>query len=161
MTLPIPDRPAHLGVPTPGMGFAGVRTGFGSLTTRDGVLPHLRPGTTTAACPRGDLVMRMIGHLGSHLDSADPAGSAPGWPPFHVRVDRPRFRGHHPNPAAVSDPNLIPNLIARGSPSPGRSPANCSGWPDLKSPPPRRSWSNIATSVIRLVQSRAWGAIPR
>lgn len=59
------------------MGFAGVRTGgFGSLTTRDGVLSICAPRDYFCNLPQGDLVMRMIGHLGSHLDSADPAGSA-------------------------------------------------------------------------------------
>jgi hypothetical protein len=151
-----------LGVPTPGMGFAGVRTGgFGSLTARDGVFSICAPRDYFCNLPQGDLVMRMIGHLGSHLDSADPAGSARRLATlFMSGLIAPASAAITQILQLVSDPNLIPNLIARGVTF-ARALAGQLFW--LAGPQVAAAASvvvNIATSVIGLIQSRAWGAIP-
>ena len=163
----VADPSAPVGQPTigltdPGMGFAGVRSGgFGSLTQRNGLLSVCAPRDYYCNLPQGDLVMRMIGHLGSQLDASDPAGSA--------QKLATMFMGGLVAPAAaaitqilqlVNDPNLIPNLVQRGIAF-AKALAQQLFW--LAGPQVAGTGTdlvNAVTNVINLVTSRAWAAIP-
>ncbi|WP_255708157.1 cutinase family protein, partial [Microtetraspora sp. AC03309] len=105
-----------IGLPKPGMGFAGVRSGgFGSLTQRNGILAICAPRDYYCNLPQGDVVMRFIGHLGSHLDASDPAGSAQKLATiFMAGLIAPATAAINQILALVNDPNLIPNLVSRG-----------------------------------------------
>ncbi len=151
-----------IGLTDPGMGFAGVRSGgFGSLTQRNGILSVCSPQDYYCNLPQGDLVMRMIGHLGSQLDAADPSGSAQKLATI--------FMGGLVAPAAaainqilqlVNDPNLIPNLISRGV---AFAKALAQQLFYLAGPQVAGAATalvNAVTNVIGLVTSRAWTAIP-
>lgn len=151
-----------IGLRDPGMGFAGVRSGgFGSLLQRNGLLSVCAPQDYYCNLPQGDLVMRMIGHLGSQLDAADPSGSAQKLATI--------FMGGLIAPAAaainqilqlVSDPNLIPNLISRGV---AFAKALAQQLFYLAGPQVAGAATNLVnavTNVINLVTSRAWAAIP-
>lgn len=151
-----------IGLRDPGMGFAGVRSGgFGSLLQRNGLLSVCAPQDYYCNLPQGDLVMRMIGHLGSQLDAADPSGSAQKLATI--------FMGGLIAPAAaainqilqlVNDPNLIPNLISRGV---AFAKALAQQLFYLAGPQVAGAATNLVnavTNVINLVTSRAWAAIP-
>ncbi|ORX14127.1 cutinase family protein [Mycobacterium xenopi] len=155
------DQPT-IGLNRPGMGFAGVRTGgFGALTQRNAILSICAPLDYFCNLPQNDLVMRLIGHLGSHLDPSDPAGSAQKLATiFMAGLVAPATAAINQIIQLVSDPNLIPNLIHRGVAF-AQALAQQLFW--LAGPQVAATASdlvNTATQVINLVQSRAWTAIP-
>ncbi|CPV66038.1 cutinase family protein [Mycobacteroides abscessus] len=70
-----PQGEPTIGLSAPAIGFAGARpVGFGSLTDR--VLSVCTPGDFYCNSPAQSPTLRLIGQLGSQLDSADPSGSA-------------------------------------------------------------------------------------
>lgn len=70
-----PQGEPTLGVTGPAVGFAGARPGgFGALTDR--VMSVCSPDDFYCNAPTSSPTMRLIGLLGSQLDSADPQGSA-------------------------------------------------------------------------------------
>ncbi len=155
------DQPT-IGLNQPGMGFAGVRSGgFGSLIQRNGILSLCAPLDYYCNLPQADLVMRFIGHLGSHLDASDPAGSAQKLATiFMAGLVAPATAAINQILQLVSDPDLIPNLIHRGVAF-AQALAQQLFW--LAGPQVAATASdlvNTATQVINLVQSRAWTAIP-
>ena len=151
-----------IGLTHPGMGFAGVRSGgFGSLTQRDGLLSICAPLDYYCNLPQGDVVMRFIGHLGSHLDASDPAGSAQKLATiFMAGLVAPATAAIKQILQLVNDPQLIPNLIQRGIAF-AKALAQQLFW--LAGPQVAATATelvNAATQVINLIQSRAWAAIP-
>lgn len=151
-----------IGLPDPGMGFAGVRSGgFGSLTQRNGLLSVCAPRDYYCNLPQGELVMRMIGHLGSQLDAADPSGSAKKLATlFMTGLVAPAAAAINQILKLVSDPNLIPNLVSRGIAF-AKALAQQLFWlagPQVAAP--AADLVNAVTNVINLVSSRAWTAIP-
>ena len=151
-----------IGLKQPGMGFAGVRSGgFGSLTQRNGLLSVCSPQDYYCNLPQGDLVMRFIGHLGSHLDASDPAGSAQKLATiFMAGLVAPATAAINQILQLISDPNLIPNLIQRGVAF-AKALAQQLFW--LAGPQVAATATdlvNAVTSVINMVTSRAWTAIP-
>lgn len=151
-----------IGLPAPGMGFAGVRSGgFGSLTQRNGLLSVCAPRDYYCNLPQGELVMRMIGHLGSQLDAADPSGSAKKLATlFMTGLVAPAAAAISQILKLVSDPNLIPNLVSRGIAF-AKALAQQLFWlagPQVAAP--AADLVNAVTNVINLVTSRAWTAIP-
>jgi Cutinase len=155
------DQPT-VGLNQPGMGFAGVRSGgFGSLTDRNGILSVCAPLDYYCNLPQGDLVMRFIGHLGSHLDASDPAGSAQKLATiFMAGLVAPATEAINQILQLVRQPDLIPDLIHRGVAF-AEALAQQLFW--LAGPQVAATASdlvNTATQVIDLVKSRAWTAIP-
>ncbi|WP_241473900.1 cutinase family protein [Mycolicibacterium neoaurum] len=151
-----------IGLPGPGMGFAGVRSGgFGSLTQRNGLLSVCAPRDYYCNLPQGELVMRMIGHLGSQLDAADPSGSAKKLATlFMTGLVAPAAAAINQILKLVSDPNLIPNLVQRGIAF-AKALAQQLFW--LAGPQvagPATDLVNAVTNVINMVTSRSWAAIP-
>ena len=151
-----------IGLTGPGMGFSGVRSGgFGSLTQRNGLLSVCAPRDYYCNLPQGDLVMRMIGHLGSQLDASDPAGSAQKLATmFMSGLVAPAAAAINQILQLVNDPNLIPNLIQRGIAF-AKALAQQLFW--LAGPQVAGTATNLVnavTNVINLVSSRAWTAIP-
>lgn len=157
-----PQGQPTIGLTKPGFGFAGVRSGgFGSLTQRNGILSVCDPRDYYCNLPQGDLVMRFIGHLGSHLDAADPAGSAQKLSTiFMAGLIAPATAAVKQILELVNDPNLIPNIIQRGIAF-AQSLAQQLLWlagPQVAAP--AAELVNAATQVINLIGSRQWGAIP-
>jgi hypothetical protein len=155
------DQPT-IGLNRPGMGFAGVRTGgFGSLTQRNAILSICAPLDYFCNLPQADLVMRLIGHLGSHLDASDPSGSAQKLATmFMAGLVAPATAAINQILQLVSEPHLIPNLIQRGVAF-AEALAQQLFW--LAGPQVSATTSELvstAAQVINLVQSRAWTAIP-
>ena len=155
------DEPT-IGLNQPGMGFAGVRTGgFGSLTQRDGILSVCAPLDYFCNLPQSDLVMRFIGHLGSHLDASDPAGSAQKLATiFMAGLVAPATQAITQILQLVSDPQLIPNLIQRGVVF-ARALAQQLFW--LAGPQVAATAGDLldtGTQIINLIHSRQWTAIP-
>lgn len=155
------DQPT-IGLKQPGMGFAGVRTGgFGSLIQRNGILSICAPMDYYCNLPQGDLVMRFIGHLGSHLDAADPAGSAQKLATmFMAGLVAPATAAIDKIIQLVSDKDLIPNLIQRGIAF-AEALAQQLLWlagPQVAAP--ATDLVNTANQAIALIHSRAWAAIP-
>lgn len=151
-----------IGLTQPGMGFAGVRSGgFGSLTQRNGLLSLCSPRDYYCNLPQGDLVMRFIGHLGSHLDASDPAGSAQKLATiFLAGLIAPATAAINQILTLVNDPNLIPNLIQRGVAF-AKALTQQLFW--LAGPQVAMVATelvNAVTYVINLVTSRSWAAIP-
>lgn len=151
-----------IGLNQPGMGFAGVRTGgFGALTQRNSILSICAPLDYYCNLPQADLVMRFIGHLGSHLDASDPAGSAQKLATmFMAGLVAPAAAAINQILQLVNDRDLIPNLIHRGIAF-AAALAQQLFW--LAGPQVAATATdlvNTATQVINLVQSRAWTAIP-
>ena len=151
-----------LGLNQPGVGFAGVRAGgFGSLTQRNGILSICAPLDYFCNLPQADLVMRFIGHLGSHLDASDPAGSAQKLATmFMAGLIAPATAAANQILQLVKDPNLIPDLIHRGVAF-ATALAQQLFW--LAGPQVAATASelfNAATQVINLIQARAWTALP-
>ncbi|OFJ51866.1 cutinase [Mycolicibacterium grossiae] len=151
-----------IGLPDQGLGFAGVRSGgFGSLTQRNGLLSVCAPRDYYCNLPQGELVMRMIGHLGSQLDAADPSGSAKKLATlFMTGLVAPATAAITQILKLVSDPNLIPNLVSRGIAF-AKALAQQLFWlagPQVAAP--AADLVNAVTNVINLVTSRAWTAIP-
>ncbi|WP_006244034.1 cutinase family protein [Mycolicibacterium tusciae] len=151
-----------IGLPDQGLGFAGVRSGgFGSLTQRNGLLSVCAPRDYYCNLPQGELVMRMIGHLGSQLDAADPSGSAKKLATlFMTGLVAPAAAAITQILKLVSDPNLIPNLISRGIAF-AKALAQQLFWlagPQVAAP--AADLVNAVTNVISLVTSRSWAAIP-
>lgn len=151
-----------IGLSKPGMGFAGVRSGgFGSLTQRNGILAICAPRDYYCNLPQGDVVMRFIGHLGSHLDASDPAGSAQKLATiFMAGLIAPATAAINQILALVTDPNLIPNLVSRGVAF-AKALAQQLFW--LAGPQvagPATDLVNAVTNVINMVTQRAWAAIP-
>ncbi|MCH9731984.1 MAG: cutinase family protein [Actinomycetia bacterium] len=157
-----PTGQPTIGPKRPGIGFAGVRSGgFGSLTQRNGLLSICAPQDYYCNLPQGDVVMRLIGHLGSQLDPADPAGSAKKLATiFMAGLVAPATAAINQIITLVSDPNLIPNLIQRGT-SFAKALAQQLFW--LGGPQVAATATalvNAATNVINLVSARAWTALP-
>lgn len=151
-----------IGLNDAGMGFAGVRSGgFGSLTGRDGVLSVCAPLDYYCNLPQGDLVMRFIGHLGSHLDASDPAGSAQKLSTiFMAGLVAPATAAISQILQLVNDPQLIPHLIQRGVAF-AKALATQLFW--LAGPQVAATASELvdaATNVINLIRSRQWTALP-
>jgi hypothetical protein len=151
-----------IGLHRPGMGFAGVRTGgFGSLTERNAILAICAPLDYYCNLPQTDLVMRFIGHLGSHLDASDPTGSAQKLATiFMAGLVAPATAAINQILQLVNDPNLIPNLIKRGVAF-AEALAQQLFW--LAGPQVSAAAAQLvstANQVINLIQSRAWTAIP-
>jgi hypothetical protein len=151
-----------IGLSDPGMGFAGVRSGgFGSLTQRNGVISVCAPQDYYCNLPQGDVVMRMIGHLGSQLDASDPAGSAQKLATiFMGGLIAPAAGAINQILALVNDPNLIPHLIQRGVAF-AQALAQQLFW--LAGPQVAGAASvlvNTVNTVIALVSSRSWASIP-
>ena len=105
--------------------------------------------------------MRFIGHLGSHLDASDPAGSAQKLATmFMAGLIAPATAAVNQILQLVKDPNLIPDLIHRGVAF-ATALAQQLFW--LAGPQVAATASelfNTATQVINLIQARAWTAIP-
>lgn len=157
-----PGGQPTIGLNTPGMGFAGVRVGgFGSLTQRNGLLSICAPRDYYCNLPQGDLVMRFIGHLGSHLDAADPGGSAQKLATiFMAGLVAPATAAINQILQLINDPQLIPNLIQRGVAF-ATSLTQQLFW--LAGPQVAATADelvNAATQVINLIQSRAWTTVP-
>lgn len=151
-----------IGLNQPGVGFAGVRIGgFGSLTQRNGILSICAPLDYFCNLPQADLVMRFIGHLGSHLDASDPAGSAQKLATmFMAGLVAPATAAVNQILQLVKDPNLIPDLIHRGVTF-AAALAQQLFW--LAGPQVAATASelfNAASQVINLIQARAWTAVP-
>ncbi len=151
-----------IGLADPGMGFAGVRSGgFGSLTQRNGLLSVCAPQDYYCNLPQSDVVMRFIGHLGSHLDASDPAGSAQKLATiFMAGLVAPATAAINQILALINDPNLIPNLVSRGIAF-AKALAQQLFW--LAGPQvagPATDLVNAVTNVINMVTQRAWTAIP-
>lgn len=151
-----------IGLSDPGMGFAGVRSGgFGSLTQRNGLISVCAPQDYYCNLPQGDIVMRMIGHLGSQLDASDPAGSAQKLATiFMGGLIAPAAAAINQILALVNDPNLIPHLVQRGVAF-AQALAQQLFW--LAGPQVAGAASvvvNAVNTVINLVASRSWAAIP-
>lgn len=151
-----------IGLIRPGMGFAGVRSGgFGSLTGRNGILSLCAPNDYYCSLPQNDLVMRFIGHLGSHLDASDPAGSAQKLSTmFMAGLIAPATAAIGQILQLVNDPALIPNLIQRGVAF-AKALAQQLFW--LAGPQVAGAATdlvNAATNIINLIRSRQWTAIP-
>lgn len=151
-----------IGLNRPGMGFAGVRKdGFGSLTTRNGILSLCDPKDYYCNLPQADTVMRFIGHLGSHLDASDPAGSAQKLATiFMAGLIAPAVAAITQILQLVNDPKLIPNLASRGIAF-AKALTTQLFW--LGGPQVAAAASglvNTATRVVSLIKSRQWTAIP-
>lgn len=151
-----------IGLSSPGMGFAGVRSGgFGSLTQRNGLLSVCAPQDYYCNLPQSDVVMRFIGHLGSHLDASDPAGSAQKLATiFMASLVTPATAAINQILTLINDPNLIPNLVSRGVAF-AKALTQQLFW--LAGPQvagPATDLVNAVTNVINLVTQRAWAAIP-
>ena len=151
-----------IGLTTPGMGFAGVRSGgFGSLTQRNGLLSICAPRDYYCNLPQGDVVMRFIGHLGSQLDAADPSGSAQKLATiFMAGLVAPATAAINQILTLINDPNLIPNLVSRGVAF-AKALTQQLFW--LAGPQvagPATDLVNAVTNVINMVTRRAWAAIP-
>ena len=105
--------------------------------------------------------MRFIGHLGSHLDASDPAGSAQKLATiFMAGLVAPATAAINQILLLISDPNLIPNLIQRGVAF-AKALAQQLFWfagPQVAAT--ATDLVNAVTSVINMVTSRAWTAIP-
>ncbi|MBS4730583.1 cutinase family protein [Mycobacterium sp. SM1] len=151
-----------IGLNKPGIGFAGVRSGgFGSLTQRNGILSICAPLDYFCNLPQTDLVMRFIGHLGSHLDASDPAGSAQKLASiFMAGLVAPAAAAINQIVQLVSDPGLIPNLIHRGAAFAEALAQQLFWLGDPQVAATASDLVNTATQVINLVQLRAWTAIP-
>lgn len=157
-----PNGQPTIGLDDPGMGFAGVRSGgFGSLLHRNAILTVCAPRDYYCNLPQGDVVMRMIGHLGSQLDAADPAGSAQKLATI--------FMGGLVAPAAaainqilqlVNDSHLIPNLISRGTAFANALAQQLFSLAGPQVAAAATTLVNAVTHVINLVTSRSWTAIP-
>ncbi|OBH37204.1 cutinase [Mycobacterium intracellulare] len=151
-----------IGLNQPGVGFAGVRAGgFGALTQRNGILSICAPLDYFCNLPQADLVMRFIGHLGSHLDASDPAGSAQKLATmFMAGLIAPATAAVNQILQLVKDPNLIPDLVHRGVAF-GVALAQQLFW--LAGPQVAATASelfNAAGQIINLIQARAWTALP-
>lgn len=151
-----------IGLSTPGMGFAGVRTGgFGSLIDRNAILSLCAPRDYYCNLPQGDLVMRFIGHLGSHIDPADPTGSAQRLATmFMAGLVAPAAAAVKQILAIVTDPNLIPNLATRGIAF-AQALTQQLFW--LGGPQVAATAATVITTaqqVIALIGTRSWTAIP-
>lgn len=151
-----------IGLNDPGMGFAGVRSGgFGSLTQRNGIISVCAPLDFYCNLPQADLVMRFIGHLGSHLDASDPAGSAQKLATiFMAGLVAPATAAINQILTLINDPNLIPNLVSRGVAF-AKALATQLFW--LAGPQvagPATDLVNAVTAVIGMVGNKAWTAIP-
>lgn len=148
-----------IGLRGPGMGFAGVRSGgFGSLTQRNGLLSICAPQDFYCNLPQADLVMRFIGHLGSHLDASDPAGSAQKLATiFMAGLVAPATAAINQILKIISDP---PNLVSRGVAF-AKALTQQLFW--LAGPQvagPATDLVNAVTNAITMVGRRAWAAIP-
>lgn len=155
------DQPT-IGLLHPGMGFAGVRTGgFGALAERNAVLSICAPLDYYCNLPQNDLVMRFIGHLGSHLDLADAADSAQKLSTmFMAGLVAPAAAAIKQILQLVSDPQLIPNLVRRGVAF-AEALAQQLFW--LGGPQVAATAStlvSVAHDVIGLIRNRAWTSIP-
>lgn len=151
-----------IGLKRPGIGFAGVRSGgFGSLTQRNGLLSICAPQDYYCNLPQGDVVMRLIGHLGSQIDPADPAGSAKKLATIFIGgLVAPATAAINQIITLVTDPNLIPNLVRRGV-SFAKALTQQLFW--LGGPQVAGTATALidaVTNVITLVGARAWAAIP-
>lgn len=157
-----PSGQPTIGLVRPGMGFAGVRSGgFGSLTQRNGILSICAPRDYYCSLPQNDLVMRFIGHLGSHLDAADPSGSAQKLATmFMAGLIAPATAAISQILQLVNDPNLIPNLIQRGFAF-AKALAQQLFW--LGGPQVAAAATdlvNAATNIINLIRGRQWAGLP-
>lgn len=151
-----------IGLNKPGMGFAGVRRdGFGSLLANNGVLSLCDPKDYYCSLPQGDTVMRFIGHLGSQLDAADPAGSAQRLATiFMAGLIAPAAQAITQILSLVRDPQLIPNLVSRGVAF-AQALTKQLFW--LAGPQVAAAAAdlvNTATQVVGLIRSRQWTALP-
>lgn len=151
-----------IGLTSPGMGFAGVRSGgFGSLAQRNGILSICNPNDYFCNLPQGDTVMRFIGHLGSHLDASDPAGSAQKLATiFMAGLISPATAAITQILQLVNDPQLIPNLIQRGIAFAQALTQQLFWLAGPQVAAPAADLVNTANQAITLVQSRQWGSIP-
>lgn len=157
-----PEGQPTIGLANPGVGFAGVRSGgFGSLIERNGLLSVCDPRDFYCNLPLGDVVMRFIGHLGSHLDASDPAGSAQKLSTiFMAGLIAPATAAISQILKLVDDPQLIPNLIQRGIAF-AQSLAQQLFWlagPEVAAP--AADLLNTAWQVINLIRGRQWAAAP-
>lgn len=151
-----------IGLKNPGVGFAGVRAGgFGSLAGRNGILSVCDPGDYYCNLPQSDVVMRFIGHLGSHLDATDPAGSAQKLSTiFMAGLIAPATAALQQILQLVNDPQLLPNLVQRGigfARALGQQLIWLAG-PQVAAP--AADLIDTATQVINLIQGRQWAALP-
>lgn len=151
-----------VGLNNPGMGFSGVRFGgFGSLIERNGLLSVCAPQDYYCNLPQSDIVMRFIGHLGSHLDASDPAGSAEKLATlFMAGLIAPATAAINRILALINDPNLIPNLVSRGLAF-AKALTQQLFW--LAGPQvagPATDLVSAVTNVINMLTQRAWAAIP-
>lgn len=155
------DQPT-IGLLHPGMGFAGVRTGgFGALADRNAVLSICAPLDYYCNLPQNDLVMRFIGHLGSHLDLADAADSAQKLSTlFMAGLIAPATAAVKQILQLVNDPQLIPNLVRRGIAF-AEALAQQLFW--LAGPQVAATASTLVSAahdVISLIRARAWTSLP-
>jgi hypothetical protein len=106
-----------IGPTSPPTGFTGIRAdGFGDLTARGGILSICAPQDFFCNLPQNNLVMRMIGSLGSHLDTTDPAGSAQQLATiFMAALIAPAMTATTEILQLLRQPGLIPNLINHGA----------------------------------------------
>jgi Cutinase len=155
------DQPT-IGLLHPGMGFAGVRTGgFGALAERNAVLSICAPLDYYCNLPQNDLVMRFIGHLGSHLDPSDAADSAQKLSTiFMAGLIAPASAAITQILHLVNDPQLIPHLIHRGIAF-AEALTQQLFW--LAGPQVAAAAAELvgdARNVISLIRSRAWTTLP-
>ncbi|MGV7990952.1 cutinase family protein [Mycobacterium kansasii] len=109
-----PQGEPTIGVTGPAVGFAGSREGgFGALTDR--VLSVCAPNDLYCNVPTGSLTIRLIGMLGSQLDSADPDGSVRHLLSIAVGTFlAPVTEAVAGFTAMLSQPNFVANLITGG-----------------------------------------------
>jgi hypothetical protein len=151
-----------IGLNRPGMGFAGIRSGgFGALLARNGVLSLCAPLDYYCNLPPADVVMRLIGHLGSHLDAADPAGSAQKLATIFIAgLIAPATGALTQILQLLNDPRLIPDLIHCGVAF-AQALTEQLFW--LAGPQIGASATdliNTAAQAIGLIHARAWTTVP-
>ncbi|SIJ21525.1 Cutinase [Mycobacteroides abscessus subsp. abscessus] len=151
-----------IGLAKPGVGFAGVRAGgFGSLTQRNGILSVCDPRDYYCNLPIGDVVMRFIGHLGSHLDASDPSGSAQKLSTIVMAgLIAPATAALNQILELVNDPQLIPNLIQRGIAFARALAQQLFMLAGPQVAGPASDLIATASQVINLITSKQWTSIP-
>lgn len=152
-----PQGEPTLGLTAPAVGFAGSRPGgFGVLTDR--VLSVCDPGDFYCNAPQSPTI-KLIGLLGSQLDSGDPAASARQLLSIAVGTFlAPVTEAVAGFTTMLSQPGFVGNLISGGQ----RFVAALIQQAGVAGPILQGVGAVIASvqGIIGAVQNRAWGQIP-
>lgn len=153
-----PQGEPTIGVTTPAVGFAGSRPGgFGVLTDR--VLSVCDPADFYCNAPSQSPTIKLIGLLGSQLDSADPSASARQLLAIAVGTFlAPVTEAVAGFTTMLTQPGFVGNLISGGE----RFLAALIQQAGVAGPILQGVGAVIANiqGIISAVQSRAWGQIP-